>query len=161
MKRWNWIDILIVLILVAAAAFAAMKFVGGDADEPTTPIVNHTPAEQRLRIVVSCTDVTRELAENIIASLESEPRNINGNMVERTRLLSGATLLDGHVTDWEICEQDGELVELRLTVESDVQTSNTITLIGIQEIRIGNSHFVKTVDIEIQGTIVSMTELAK
>lgn len=161
MKRWNWIDTVIVLVLVVAVAFAAMKFVGGDAEEPAAPIANHAPAEPNLRIVVSCTDVTRELAESIIASLESEPRNINGNMVERTRLLSGATLLNGHVTDWEICEQDGELVELRLTVEADVQSSNTITLIGIQEIRIGNSHFVKTVDIEIQGTIVSMTEIAK
>lgn len=161
MKRWNWIDVLIVLILVVAVGFAAGKFLFNQPEEVTAPDAQIEVVEPNLRIVVSCRDLTHELAESIVASLESSPREINEEMVEPTRLLSGAKLLDGHVTAWEIREQEDGLVELRLTEEADAQFSNAITLIGVQEIRIGNSHFVKTMGIEIQGTIVSITELSK
>ena len=96
-----------------------------------------------------------------IAALEGEPRDVSGTLVESTRLLSGSTLLDGNITAWELREQENGLFELRLTEEALAKTSGTVTLIGIQEIRIGNTHFVKTMDIEIQGVIVSMTELGK
>lgn len=161
MKRWNWIDILIVLVLVAAVAFAAVKVLGGNENTPAETAPTATMLEPNLRIVVSCEDVTRELAENIIAALERGSRDIDGTMVESTRLLSGSTLLDGSVVAWELREQDNGLCELRLTEEAYAKTSGTVTLVGIQEIRIGNTHFVKTVDVEIQGTIVSMTEISK
>lgn len=161
MKRWNWIDTLIVLILVAAVAFVGVKFFGSRTEDVLSSETQDTILEPNLRIVVSCEDVTRELAENIIAALEQDPRDIDGTMVESTRLLSGSTLLDGAVTAWELREQDNGLYELRLTEEAYAKTSGTITLIGIQEIRIGNTHFVKTVGTEIQGTIVSMTEISK
>ena len=161
MKRWNWIDVLIVLILVVAVGFAAGKFLFNQPEEVTAPNAQLEVVEPNLRIVVSCRDLTHELAESIVASLEGSPREINEEMVEPTRLLSGAKRLDGHVTAWEIREPEDGLVELRLTEEADAQFSNAITLIGVQEIRIGNSHFVKTMGIEIQGIIVSITELSK
>ena len=161
MKHWNWIDTLIVFILVGALAFVAGKGAGSQSESAIAPDAQLEVVEPNLRIVVSCRDLTRELAESIVASLEGSPREINEEMVEPTRLLSGAKLLVGHVTAWEIREQEDGLVELRLTEEADAQFSNAITLIGVQEIRIGNSHFVKTMGIEIQGTIVSITELSK
>ena len=161
MKRWNWIDLIIVLVLVVAVAFAAFRFVGGGEEVAEEDVLSATTGAPNLRIEVSCKDVSRELAENIIAALEGEPRDISGSLVESTRLLSGSTLLDGNVTAWELREQDNGLVELRLTEEALAKTSGTLTLIGIQEIRIGNTHFIKTVDVEIQGVIVSMTELGK
>lgn len=162
MKRWNWIDLVIVLVLVAAIAFVALKFTGGEEEAPEASTSTVTATEPDLQVVVSCANITRELAENIIATLESEPRNVEGKLVERTHLLSGTALINGHVTDWEIGETlDNDLVELRLTVEADSLPANNLVLIGVQEVRIGRSFFVKTVDIEIEGIIVSITELSK
>ncbi len=162
MKRWNWIDLVIVLVLVTAIAFVALKFVGGEEEAPQVTAPTVVATEPDLRVVVSCSDITRELAESIVASLESEPRTVEGKTVERTHLLSGTTLINGHVTGWEICETEGkELVELRLTVEADSLPANNLILIGVQEVRIGRSFFVKTLDIEIEGVIVSITELSK
>lgn len=157
MKRFNWIDVVIVLILVAAVALLAFKMIGGKAETIGEEAV---VTEPNLRIEVVCRDLTEETANNIIASLEGEPREVSGSLVEKTRIFNSSNLIDANVVAWQIvpCEEENE-VWLRLTVEANAVLSKGSYSIGTQEIRIGRGYTVKTMDIEISGIITVMTEL--
>ena len=158
MKRFNWIDILIVLILVAAVVLVIFKMSGGD---PQTLGSENAITEPNLRIEVVCERVTPETAQNIIASLESEPRTVSGNLVEKTRLFNSNNLVDARITAWEIVPSEEEWVYLRFTIEANAILSSGSYSIGTQEIRIGRGFTAKTMDIEIGGIITVMTELKK
>lgn len=158
MKRFNWIDVLIVLILVAAIGLVAYKMMGGD---PQTLGSENAVTVPNLRIEVVCEKVTPETAQNIIASLESEPRTVSGNTVEKTRLFNSNNLVDARITEWKIVPSEEEWVYLRFTIEANAILSSGSYSIGTQEIRIGRGFTAKTMDIEIGGIITVMTELKK
>ncbi len=158
MKRFNWVDILIVLILVAAIGLVAYKMMGGD---PQTLGSETAMTEPNLRIEVVCEEVTTETAKNIIASLNSEPRVVAGNSVEKSRLFNSNNLLDARIIDCQIEPSEEEWVYLRFTIEANAILSSGSYSIGTQEIRIGRGYTVKTMDIEIEGSIAVMTELKK
>ena len=53
-----------------------------------------------------------------------------------------------------VVTEDPMYLDLYFTLEGAV--SNTITqLVGTQEVRVGRSHFVKTLDFELTGTVTS------
>ena len=159
MKRFNWIDITIVVILIAAVAFLGMKMLGGKTE---TLGAENQLSEPNLRIEVLCEDVTLEVAENVIASLQGAPREMSGMMVEKTRLFNSSNLVDGAITAWVIEPTEREnVVNLRLTIEANAVLSKGSYSIGTQEIRIGRGYTAKTMDIELEGSIAVMTELAK
>lgn len=158
MKRFNWIDILIVVILVAAIGLVIFKMAGGD---PQTLGAENQLTAPNLRIEVVCEKVTPETAQNIVASLESEPRMVSGIPVEKTRLFNSNNLVDASITAWEILPSEEEWVYLRFTIEANAILSSGSYSIGTQEIRIGRGFTAKTMDIEIGGIITVMTELQK
>ena len=159
MKRFNWIDITIVVILIAAVAFLGMKMLGGKTE---TLGAENQLSEPNLRIEVLCEDVTLEVAENVIASLQGAPREMSGMMVEKTRLFNSSNLVAGAITAWVIEPTEREnVVNLRLTIEANAVLSKGSYSIGTQEIRIGRGYTAKTMDIELEGSIAVMTELAK
>ncbi len=159
MKRFNWIDVVIVLILVAALALVVVKMTD---KEPETLGAENVVSEPNLRIEVVCRDLTPEIANQIIASLDGEPREVSGQMVEKTRIFNSGNLVDGHITEWELmeCDEPNE-VWLRLTIEANAVLSKGSYSIGTQEIRLGRGFTAKTMDIEIGGIITVMTELKK
>ncbi len=158
MKRMNWVDILLIVVLVGALAFGAVTMLGGsETTEEVTQDVLSTPT---LEMIVEIPEITRELADNAIASLDDEPRNLDGTMVPMTRLYNSNKLVDAQITAWELLDtEDEDLVTLRLTIAANPTIYRCNYTVGTQEVRLGKSFIAKTMSIELTGTVVSVTEL--
>lgn len=200
MKRLNWVDIVIIVILVGALAFVGIRALAknikenepkptkptataesGETLEPestteTEPEIKNPLSEPTLSMIVEISQITRELAENTIASFDGAPRELDGDMIPMTRIYNSNELVDAQIVSWEIVENttedvpaaDGEpapqahsrdLVTLRITIEANPKVYRCNYGVGSQEVRIGKDFIVKTMSMELVGTVVSMTEL--
>lgn len=145
--KFNIIDILAVVLILAVVAFVGMKLMGG----------NDTPAEQemvQITYVVKAEGVPAEVYENCVkhvpSKLMASGALLNGEIVsveKEDHLVLGA---DG---SWEA---DPAHVDLLFTVETETpKTAVMTTKVGEQEIRIGKAdHIIKTEWIEFQETII-------
>ncbi len=149
--KFNIIDIVLILILVAAVAFVAVRFLSGSKDTLGSDVALSEP---NLVFTVVCEDVSEELANNIMASLASADSELDGNIISMTRLFNSNKLVDAKVSAWEY--KDGSLC---LTMEGNAVYSNGAFSIGTQEVRIGKVFNVKTLDVEIEGTVYAMEKL--
>lgn len=154
--KLNIIDILIIVILLGAIAFAAVKFLGDDT--PTLGSENAVTAPN-LRATVLCEDVDPALAENLMAALEGEPVSIAGNSVEKTRLFYSNKLENGKIVSYEAKENADGTTDLLLTFEAVAVISDGAYSVALQEVRIAKEFIVKTLDVEIEGIIFSMEKL--
>lgn len=149
--KLNIIDLLLIVILVAAVVFAAVRFLSNDEDTLGSDVALSEP---NLTFTVVCEDISQELAENIMASLDSPDSELDGNIINMTRLFNSNKLVDAKVVSWEYA--DGAL---SLTIDGKAVYSNGAFSIGTQEVRIGKVFNVKTLDVEIEGVIYAMEKL--
>ena len=149
--KLNIIDVILIVILIAAIAFVAIRFLSGNKNTLGSDVALSEP---NLVFTVVCEDVSEELANNIMASLASEDSELDGNIISMTRLFNSNKLVDAKVSDWEYA--DGSL---SMTMEGKAVYSNGAFSIGTQEVRIGKVFNVKTLDVEIEGTVYAMEKL--
>lgn len=154
--KLNIIDILVILIVVAALVFVGMKLT---ADDTQTLGSENAITAPNIRFTVLCEDVSAELAEEIMASLESEAQIIAGNTVEMTRLFYSNKLVDGKVIEWRAEAREDGRVDLYFTMEAVAVVSDGAYSVALQEIRIAKEFNVKTLGIEIVGFTLSMEKL--
>ena len=148
----NIIDLLVVLVLIAGVAAVAWKL-GGSA---VTDAINSNAATIRYEVVCSNVDP---------ATCDFAVSHVGG------QLMSNGDLLDGYITDCVIephtemvLDADGnpkqvedpEVHDLRFTIETKVSQAANAYAVGSQEVRVGKSHIVKTVELEINGYITSI-----
>lgn len=148
----NLIDLIVVLVIVAGVAAVAWKL-GGSA---VTEAINSNAATLRYEVV--CANVNPDAAEGAVADIGGQ-------------LMSNGDLLDGYVTDCiiephmeTVVDADGNALQvedpsardLRFTIETKVSQAANAYAVGSQEVRVGKSHIVKTVDIEFTGTVTSV-----
>ena len=155
-RKFNIIDVIVLVILVAALAFAGYKLLNrgsgelGDADALSAPNV---------RFTVLCDDVDATMADNILASLASEPMEIGGTTVSMTRLYNSNKLVDAQIVEWTVEDGTDGTKDVRLTVEANATATPGAYSVVTQEIRIGKDYIVKTVGVEITGQILSLEKL--
>ena len=159
--KFNIVDIIIVLILVAAVAFLGIKLMGGESQ------VISSAARIRYTVVVS--DVDDEVSENIMAVQEK---------LGKVQLMANGALVDGYVENVSVgphithetnsegvvipSVEQGENanVDMTFTIEGAVD-SLTTKKVGSQEVRIGKGHIVKTTEYELEGykTVIASLEV--
>ena len=155
-RRFNIIDVIVIVILVGALAFAGYKLMNrgsdalGDANALSKP---------NIRFTVLCNDLDPVLAESMIASLEEGPMDIGGTTVESTRLYNSNKLVDAQVVEWSIEDGAEGTKDVRLTVEANATATPGAFSVVTQEIRIGKDYIVKTIGMEITGQILSLEKL--
>lgn len=155
-RKLNIIDVIVIVLLVAALAFAGYKLLNrgnealSDADALSAPNV---------RFTVLCNDLDPTMAENILASLASEPMSIGGSTVEMTRLYNSNKLVDAQVVAYAAVDGADGTTDLLLTVEANATATPGAFSVVTQEIRIGKDYIVKTVGVEITGQILSLEKL--
>lgn len=149
--RFNIVDIIVVLILIAGLAFVGFKFLGDGSGSAT--------ASTRIEYTVLVPGVRAEVCENIM-DIQREKGQV--------QLMANGQLLDGYVTAVEaqphvsyepndmgvimISQEVGEgaRVDMLFTIQAAVD--NTVTCkVGTQEVRIGKTHIVKTTEFELEG----------
>ncbi len=158
--KLNIIDIILIVAVLAIIVFAlvAPSLSTDDGNEvgeaPPAAIVDgeNEVNEQNIIFTVGCEDVDAQLAQSIIASLESGNSLFGEEDDLMTRLYNNHKLIDAHVSGWEY-DDNGTLL---LTVKGTATYSNGAFSVGTQEVRIGRSYFVKTMAIEIEGVVYSM-----
>ena len=161
MKRLNWIDYLVIVVLIGALAFVGLKILG-DKDQIDGSAESNLLSEPNLTMIVEVSDLSREIAENAVASFAGEPRELDGISVPMTRLFNSNRLVDGQIVSWEIRDtEDEQIVTLRLTIDANGTLFRGSYNVGTQEVRIGKAFIAKTMSMELNGMVVSLTELDK
>ena len=157
--KLNIIDLLAIVIILAALLFAALKLFGsGDALPSGSTKLTYTV------LVGAVDESTKESVEALMAETENHDQ-----------LMANGELVEGYVTGLTATphvnysfDQNGQPVrseedfeggrwDLLFTVETQVD-STVKNEVGTQEVRVGKGHILKTTHLEFPyGTILSCT----
>ena len=148
----NIIDLLVIVLIVIVAVVLAVKFLGPG---------NGLSAGQGVTVTytVEVDGVKPEVYENIQQYIPGDKLMASGEILDG-RIL--AVTAEPHTLNASITTQDGALIvpldagllDLTFTIESKV--SNTITSeVGTQEVRVGKTHIVKSVHVELPNGIIT------
>ena len=139
--------------MIAAVAFLAVRMVGGSGGE--TIAADEPSAQANLRYTVLCEDMPLMQAENAVTAVTAEDYELKLDddsilKVSPNQIFNSNKFQDAQITSAEILPQDDSADGQRVTVRF---------VIGTQEVRIGRDYTVKTVDIEMLGTVSAMEKL--
>ena len=153
----NVIDLLVLLAVVIAAVGIGWKVLGTEEDVAEAPS-NAVTVTYKAR----ARGVYPYMAESYLSYGEELPLQLVSNTsylayatldkieVEPSRVLSSDT--DGNVTR----QDDPELVDVIFTCTAQVSPDDAVMSVGVQELRVGASHTVKTRYFEASSTIQSI-----
>ena len=156
--KLNIVDVLILLVVIAAVAFLAGETIA--ADEPS--------AQANLRYTVLCEDMPLMQAENAVTAVTAEDYELKLDddsilKVSPNQIFNSNKFQDAQITSAEILPQDdsadGQRVTVRFVIEAAAKNTVGSFVVGTQEVRIGRDYTVKTVDIEMLGTVSAMEKL--
>ena len=151
--RFNLIDAIILLAVIAVVAGVGYKVLYKPVQAANAKAVNVT-------ITVRFRNISKELAEAFVRDLPSDC--ISGTNVVEGSVVKSATIQQA---TWLATNSEGVLVEqpdpyrvdVIAIVEGTALDSDTVYMVGNQEVRIGRGFWVKTVSLEFSGTIMEMT----
>ena len=164
--KLNIVDVLILLVVIAAVAFLAVRMVGGSGGE--TIAADEPSAQANLRYTVLCEDMPLMQAENAVTAVTAEDYELKLDddsilKVSPNQIFNSNKFQDAQITSAEILPQDdsadGQRVTVRLVIEAAAKNTVGSFVVGTQEVRIGRDYTVKTVDIEMLGTVSAMEKL--
>lgn len=177
----NLIDLLVIVVIVAALVVVGIKVFGGNKTDDTPPTDTSEnigeaastptpPTKAKLTYTVRVTAQRKEIAEQL-------EEYVNIAEGKKDQLQHGGVLIkDAYVVDFwtEPCRYNvlasgememiaaaeaeaAELVDICLVVESIVADTKT-NVVGSLEVRIGKSHVLKTTHLEFTNGIVTACE---
>lgn len=164
--KLNIVDVLILLVVIAAVAFLAVRMVGGSGGE--TIAADEPSAQANLRYTVLCEDMPLMQAENAVTAVTAEDYELKLDddsilKVSPNQIFNSNKFQDAQITSAEILPQDdsadGQRVTARFVIEAAAKNTVGSFVVGTQEVRIGRDYTVKTVDIEMLGTVSAMEKL--
>lgn len=159
--KLNIVDVLILLVVIAAVAFLAVRMVGGSGGE--TIAADEPSAQANL-----CEDMPLMQAENAVTAVTAEDYELKLDddsilKVSPNQIFNSNKFQDAQITSAEILPQDdsadGQRVTVRFVIEAAAKNTVGSFVVGTQEVRIGRDYTVKTVDIEMLGTVSAMEKL--
>lgn len=149
--KLNLIDLLVVLLVIVVIAAVVWK-IGGPKIEQTIQSVAPAP---RMEYEVICANVSNDVCNYALTMVGDQ-------------LMASGEMLDGKIVNVEtepnyivttdaagnpVNAPNPKAKDLRFTIECAVSQADYAYVVGTQEIRVGKSHIVKTVNLEINGTI--------
>ena len=160
--RLNIVDIVVIVIILAAAVVFGWKLTHRGSDAPAV-------RKGTIRFVVEVDGLRKDLYDATAALVPCQ-------------MAASGSLVDGYILEtWgnpctvthikakspvnasleqELLPEDGvDYVNAYYLCECAVDLNDKLNLTGNQEIRLGRSYYLKSVDIELSGTIISMEKL--
>lgn len=163
MKKWklNIVDILVIAVIVAVAVFFGAKFLrssnavpaAGGKSGTITYVVQVPGMEKALyEEVAACVPcpmaASGEWVDGEITAVRSEPCEL--------KWIEVSSPVNVNQTQWLEADPEKEYVTAYFTCQAAVDLNSLLNMVGTQEIRLGRHHYVKSVDIELIGTIISL-----
>ena len=162
-RRLNIVDIVVIVVILAAAAFFGWKLThrGGDSGAQARP--------GTIRFVIEVDGLRKDMYDATEAMLPCQMA-ASGSLVDGYILESWANpvkLLSmkakspvNQSLDQELEPEEGvDYVNAYYLCECAVDLNDKLNLTGNQEIRLGRSYYLKSVDIEFSGYIISMEKI--
>ena len=156
--RINIIDLLVLIVVIAAAVMLVgkLKAGGGDGDD----------GAMNLRYTVMVYGVEAEVYESLKGMVLPDQLMANGELLSGQVVSMGAEESSGKVYSvrpgprpggLEYKDETAPTYDLTFTVEARV--ANTVTNeVGTQEIRVGKSHIIKTSNFELESGVILTCE---
>ncbi len=152
----NLIDLIVILIVIAVVAAVAWKVVGAklaEAMEPELPIYEYE---------VVCPQVYPEVSDFAEGCVGDQLLNndglLEGEIVEVVSRPHQNTTLDNNNGAGQ--SEEPPLRDVYFTIRCRVTPQKDAVAIGMQELRVGRGHIVKSTKLELNGGIIlSMREL--
>ncbi len=155
----NIVDLIVILILIAGLVLLAVRFLGSDksADSPAA-------STGHLTYEVMCGAIREDVYQEVLRQMEDA-----GGKVQ---LMASGEMLTAYVTQVEAephlnmvyddqanlhyVEEYGDArrVDLTFTIDAD-GVDQLLNKVGTQEVRVGRSHIVKTLNFEFANGIIT------
>lgn len=155
--KLNIIDLLVILLVVAVIAAVGVKLTGTDLTQ-SNQLTNGEMKDVSYSVL--CRMVHVDVADALEETEVGKQLMSNGELVESC-YITGVERRPYYET---YLTEDGEIrkvpledyCELLFTIGGEAPYVENSYLIGTQEIRVGKSHIVKTVTMELTGTVMEM-----
>lgn len=159
----NLIDLLVLVVIVAALAFAAYRFLGGSS------AVLDSTTQLTYTVMAPAVDDTayREIQRHLELAGGQDQLMADGALVDG--FVTGVTAAphvvydvdpNGNATRSEEDPANGGRWDLTFTVTANVVDPIT-TKVGTQEVRVGKSHILKTTHFELTNTTILTCDWAE
>ena len=160
-KKINLVDAIVALLLVIIVFAIGYKTISASIaakqEREAEALTENYENSPHLTYEVICTEVPRKVAESFQAQMQRP-------MAER-QLMSMGNALEGYITGCTFTpeneDDEASLCTVLFTLEVVPVKEDGIYSIGTQELRIGRSFYVKSVDFEFNGTIISLEKIEK
>lgn len=138
--KLNIVDVLILLVVIAAVAFLAVRMVGGSGGE--TIAADEPSAQANLRYTVLCEDMPLMQAENAVTAVTAEDYELKLDddsilKVSPNQIFNSNKFQDAQITSAEILPQDdsadGQRVTVRFVIEAAAKNTVGSFVVGTQE----------------------------
>ncbi len=160
-RKLNIVDVVVIVLILAAAVFFGLRLV-----KDARPIEERAKRPGVIRFTVEVDGLRKDFYDNLAALIPAQMA-ASGKMVDGWILECRAEpVIVEHILakspinasrEQELLPEEGaEYVNAFFVCEADVDLNDNLNLTGTQELRLGRSYYVKTVDIEVNGTIISM-----
>ena len=151
----NLIDLIVIVVLVLILVAVGWKLAGSriaDAIESNAPVMEYE---------VLCTEIDPDTCDYAVAhigdQLMSNGEMVNGTITNCVIEPHMLTVLNSEGVPVQV--EDPDFHNLRFTIQSSVTETSNAYAVGSQELRVGKSHIVKTIMLEVTGFITSMEEV--
>ena len=164
-RRLNIVDIVVIVVILAAAAFFGWKLThrGSDAGAQTRP--------GTIRFVIEVDGLRKDMYDSTAAQLPCQMA-ASGSLVDGFILESWAnpvklismkakSPVNASMEETLEAEEGVEYVNAYFLCECGIDLNNLLNITGTQEIRLGRSYYLKSVDFEYSGTIISVEKFEK
>ena len=163
-RRLNIVDIVVIVVILAAAAFFGWK---------VTHQTTETTVERKgtIRFVIEVDGLRKDMYDATKAMLPCQMAAsgslVDGYILESwanpVKLLSmkAKSPVNASMEEELEAEEGVEYVNAYFLCECGVDLNNLLNITGTQEIRLGRSYYLKSVDFEYSGTIISVEKIEK
>lgn len=166
-RKFNIIDIIVLLILLAAVVFFAIKVLKPDAAQGVVDSIAPEKKMGTAYFTVEVDGMRKEMYESVASQLP-EQMLANGKLTDGVILsasceecevacVEAANPINAAVTSYVIPPEDAEFVNAFFVCQAPIDLVNYNHYSVSQDIRIGRQYYLKTPMTELTGTVIELT----
>ena len=161
-RRWrfNAVDAVVILAILAAVFTFTYKSLHPEPE----PVKNMGIIRYEVEVPGMTRDLYEEIASRLPCQMAASGKMVNGFIRSvdwepcSVEYIEVSSPVNPNETQWIKADPGVEYVTAVFSCEANVDLNDKFNMVGTQEIRVGRSHYIKSVDIEIIGTIRKMTK---